>query len=158
MLTDLANPRMSMSRPEWSSKKLFHSQKKNACRLPVNSWHQKEPVYKYNQLEPPKLKKKQINSWLCHRWKPDLRHQTSVLRPRPQTWDVRPQPSTCITWSPPSVWFDRLTLISGMEEMRNCIYRNVVVRDVFPNLQIPWPPDLWARNKRLLLKAVMMFA
>ena len=69
----------------------------------------------------------------------ETRPQTSDLGPRtsglrPETSDLSPQ--ACMTCSPPSMWFDRLTLISGMEEMRNCIYRNVVVRDVFPNLQI----------------------
>ena len=158
MLTDLANPRMSMSRPEWSSKKLFHSQKKMPAGSQLTPDIRRSLSINTISWSRQNWRQKQITSWLCHLWKPDLRPQTSVLRPRPQTWDVRPQPSTCITWSPPSVWFDRLTLISGMEEMRNCIYRNVVVRDVFPNLQIPWPPDLWARDKLLLLKAVMMFA
>ena len=65
----------------------------------------------------------------------DLRPRSSDLGLRPETSDLSPQ--ACMTCSPPSMWFDRLTLISGMEEMRTCIYRNVVVRNVFPNLQIP---------------------
>ena len=71
--------------------KVISKPKNNACRLPVNSWHQKELVCGCNQLEPPKLKKKQISSWLCHRWKPDLRPQTSVLGPRAS--DLRRQTS-----------------------------------------------------------------